>query len=56
FVCGLVRPVFPSSTRDVAGRPCVPLELKKQVLGVLQVLGRGNCFADVANFSLMSQS
>ncbi|CAN0439876.1 unnamed protein product, partial [Pylaiella littoralis] len=27
-----------------------------QVLGVLQVLGRGNCFADVANFSLMSQS
>ncbi|CAN0253363.1 unnamed protein product, partial [Pylaiella littoralis] len=29
---------------------------KKQVLGVLQVLGRGNCFADVANFSLMSQS
>lgn len=27
-----------------------------QVLGVLQVLGRGNCFADVANFSLMSRT
>lgn len=27
-----------------------------QVLGVLQVLGRGNCFADVANFSLMSRA
>ena len=27
-----------------------------QVLGALQVLGRGNCFADVASFSLMSRT
>ncbi|CAM9879517.1 unnamed protein product, partial [Laminaria digitata] len=50
----MVRPVFPSSARDVTGRDCVPLELK--VLGALQVLGRGNCFADVANFSGMSRT
>ncbi|CAM9849583.1 unnamed protein product [Hapterophycus canaliculatus] len=39
-------------TRDVAGRECVPVELK--VLGALKVFAGGNSFYDVASFSRMS--
>ncbi|CAM9553933.1 unnamed protein product, partial [Ascophyllum nodosum] len=47
-----VAPAFPSATHDVAGRECIPLELK--VCAALKVLAAGNSFQDVATFSGMS--
>jgi hypothetical protein len=41
--------MFSDSTHNCAGSPAVPLELK--ILGVLRVLGRGNCFDDIAELT-----
>ncbi|CAM9817255.1 unnamed protein product, partial [Pylaiella littoralis] len=47
-----MAPAFPTATRDVAGRECIPVELK--VCVALKVLAAGNSFQDVATFSGMS--
>lgn len=46
---GFATDWFPHPATDVAGRPCVPVELK--VLGFLRVLGRGVCFDDIQELS-----
>lgn len=41
--------MFSENKSNCAGSPSVPLELK--LLGVLRVLGRGNCFDDIAELT-----
>eukprot|EP00904_Undaria_pinnatifida_P003091 jgi/Undpi1/12783/HiC_scaffold_6.g02451.m1 len=45
---------FKAGPCDAAGRPSIPVELK--VLTALQVLSRGNCFDDIKQLSLISES
>ncbi|CAM9826734.1 unnamed protein product [Sphacelaria rigidula] len=44
---------FSSTVVDVSGRQCILVELK--VLAALQTLGRGTCFDDISQMSLMSE-
>eukprot|EP00904_Undaria_pinnatifida_P003324 jgi/Undpi1/12993/HiC_scaffold_7.g02657.m1 len=46
------RDWFPTGEKDATGRAAIPVELK--VLACLQILSRGNVFADIYHMSFMS--
>eukprot|EP00904_Undaria_pinnatifida_P004183 jgi/Undpi1/13766/HiC_scaffold_9.g03417.m1 len=58
YPCDVEKKLYLTTLGTGTGKAKPYAEMPKTawVLGALQVLGRGNCFADVASFSLMSRS